>query len=115
MKSLRTRCQLFLYTIISQFKNKSPRQGTETGTNRSDKERNNDLKTKAPVRGRRLSGYQGYIYPYDFRGEGAYINGYLNKNVLGEYFSEGYRCYCLEPSVLKKKDKELYDYIRGLL
>ena len=44
------------------FKNKSPRQGTETGTNRSDKERNNDLKTKAPVRGRRLSGYQGYIY-----------------------------------------------------
>ncbi|EFV01918.1 hypothetical protein HMP0721_1312 [Pseudoramibacter alactolyticus ATCC 23263] len=39
----------------------------------------------------------------------------MNKNVLGEYFSEGYRCYCLEPSVLKKKDKELYDYIRGLL
>lgn len=62
-----------------------------------------------------VSGYQGYIYPYDFRGEGAYINGYLNKNVLGEYFSEGYRCYCLKPSILKKKNKELYDYIRSLL
>lgn len=62
-----------------------------------------------------VSDYQGYIYANDFRGEKDFVDGYLNKNALAEYFSEGYRCYCSNPEMLKEKDKALYNYIRGLL
>ncbi len=42
-------------------------------------------------------------------------DGYLNTNVLVEYFSEGHRYYCINPKLLKTKDKALYYFIGGLL
>lgn len=62
-----------------------------------------------------VSDYQGYINPADQYGGKDFPNGYLNKRTLIEYFSEGYRFYCVYPEILKQKDRTLYDYIRRLL
>lgn len=43
-----------------------------------------------------------------------YKNSKLNTKCLGEYFSEGYREYLMNPKNLKAKDIELYEFIRGL-
>lgn len=41
--------------------------------------------------------------------------GGINPYALGEYFSEGYKVYLLEPEVLLMKDKKLYYFIRSLI
>lgn len=63
-----------------------------------------------------LSTYQGFICEVDYKGESDFdAIGNLNKDALIEYFSEGYRYYCIDPKLLKSKDRALYDYIEGLL
>lgn len=55
--------------------------------------------------------YQGRIYmELGLRTKG----GEFNHFVLGEYFSEGYKTYFLEPEKLKSKDPRLYRYIEEL-
>lgn len=62
-----------------------------------------------------LSTYQGFINKVDSQGnEWITKDGNLNTNVLIEYFSEGYRYYCTNPKLLKKKDKALFDFIAGI-
>ena len=62
-----------------------------------------------------LSTYQGFINKVDSQGnEWITKDGNLNTNVLVEYFSEGYRYYCTNPKLLKKKDKALFDFIAGI-
>ena len=62
-----------------------------------------------------ISEYQGYIYLEDIDGAEQidYTSGKLNIKALGEYFSEGYREYLTNPDNLYKKDKELFNFIKG--
>lgn len=55
-----------------------------------------------------ISKYQGRIYDYN----NAYVNGVLDCRKLGEYFTEGYKEYIINPNNLMIKDKALYDYIK---
>ena len=61
-----------------------------------------------------ISEYQGFVYEYDIDG----LN-YINENVfnikcLGEYMSEGYREYIINPENLRKHDLRLYNFIKEL-
>ena len=64
-----------------------------------------------------ISEYQGFIYPYDTDGKEHifYDIGIVNIKCLGEYFSEGFREYTINPNNLSKKDKKLFDFIKGLM
>lgn len=64
-----------------------------------------------------ISEYQGFIYPYDTDGKEHifYDRGIVNIKCLGEYFSEGFREYTISPNNLSKKDKKLFDFIKGLM
>ena len=44
-----------------------------------------------------------------------YLSYTFNPKTLGEYFSEGFRCYFESNKLLKRKDIELYDYIEEIL
>lgn len=67
--------------------------------------------------GKFISDYQRRIYEYDI--DDNYIINYntykFNERTLGEYFSEGFRCYFEENRFLKKKDIDLYNYIKEVL
>ena len=60
-----------------------------------------------------ISDYQSVLYPEDIDGieQVNYENGTFNTKVLGEYFSEGYREYLINPQNLSERDKELFDFI----
>lgn len=64
-----------------------------------------------------ISDYQRKVYNQDIDGNFRlnYLNYTFNTKTLGEYFSEGFRCYFENNKLLKKKDKELYNYIKELL
>ena len=64
-----------------------------------------------------VSDYQRKIYNQDIDGNFRlnYLNYTFNTKTLGEYFSEGFRCYFESNKLLKRKDKKLYDYIKELL
>ena len=51
--------------------------------------------------------YLSYVSNYD--SSESLLSG------LREYFSEGFRCYFMEPDLLKQKDYELYQYIKELV
>lgn len=55
-----------------------------------------------------ISEYQGRIYDYD----NAFTSGSLDYKKLGEYFSEGYREFIINPNNLKDRDSELYNFIK---
>lgn len=59
-----------------------------------------------------ISPYQGMVYL-------SYVSNYDSSESLlsglREYFSEGFRCYFMEPDLLKQKDYELYQYIKELV
>lgn len=62
-----------------------------------------------------VSRYQGMLYEQDNNGyKSRKRDGYINLECLGEYFSEGYREYFINPENLKRKDPELFEYIRIL-
>lgn len=67
--------------------------------------------------GKFISEYQRRIYDNDI--DNNYIINYntysFNSRTLGEYFSEGFRCYFQENKLLKRKDIDLYNYIRRIL
>lgn len=67
--------------------------------------------------GKFISEYQRRIYDNDI--DNNYIIDYntykFNTRTLGEYFSEGFRCYFEENKLLKRKDIELYNYIKEVL
>ena len=67
--------------------------------------------------GKFISEYQRRIYDNDI--DDNYIIDYntykFNTRTLGEYFSEGFRCYFEENKLLKRKDIELYNYIKEVL
>ena len=67
--------------------------------------------------GKFISEYQRRIYDNDI--DNNYIIDYdtykFNTRTLGEYFSEGFRCYFEENNLLKRKDIELYNYIKEVL
>lgn len=64
-----------------------------------------------------ISKYQGLMYEYDIdRIERIDYNSWkVNMKTLGEYFSEGYREYLINPINLKNHDKKLYNFIKGLI
>ena len=39
----------------------------------------------------------------------------VNIQCLGEYFSEGFREYKINPNNLSKKDRSFFDFIKGLV
>lgn len=59
-----------------------------------------------------ISRYQGRVYL-------SYISDYDSAESLldgiREYFSEGFRCYFMEPDLLKQRDSKLYRYIKELV
>lgn len=63
-----------------------------------------------------ISEYQGRLYETDLNGKGRFNNktGTLNTLCLGDYFSEGYKEYFINPKHLKLKDNELYKFIKEL-
>lgn len=67
--------------------------------------------------GKFISEYQRRIYDNDI--DNNYIIDYntykFNTRTLGEYFSEGFRCYFEENKLLKRKDIKLYNYIKEVL
>ena len=67
--------------------------------------------------GKFISEYQRRIYDNDI--DNNYIIDYntykFNTRTLGEYFSEGFRCYFEKNKLLKRKDIELYNYIKEVL
>lgn len=64
-----------------------------------------------------ISNYQRRVYQQDINGNPVvnYVNYTFNTQTLGEYFSEGFRCYFQNNEFLKKKDIDLYDYIKEVL
>lgn len=67
--------------------------------------------------GKFISEYQRRVYENDIDGNTVidYNNFNFNTKTLGEYFSEGFRCYFKENKLLKRKDIELYKYIEEVL
>lgn len=64
-----------------------------------------------------ISDYQRRVYEQDIDGNYKlnYSNYTFNSKTLGEYFSEGFRCYFQENRLLKRKDIDLYNYIKEVL
>lgn len=64
-----------------------------------------------------ISKYQSRIYDKDmYKNERIdFSTGEFNYKVLGEYFSEGYKGYILNPNNLKEKDIKLYNFIKELV
>ncbi|MCM1295657.1 MAG: phage minor capsid protein [Muribaculaceae bacterium] len=58
-----------------------------------------------------VSIYQGRLYE-DY---GIYDGNTVSLGGMREYFSEGFRCYFMEPELLKQKDDALYQFIRELV
>lgn len=67
--------------------------------------------------GKFISEYQRRIYDNDIDNNNIinYNTYSFNSRTLGEYFSEGFRCYFEENKLLKRKDIDLYNYIREVL
>lgn len=61
-----------------------------------------------------ISEYQGRLYESPTDGIFKAGTMQINEDMLKEYFSEGYRTFYQEPSVLKEKDPQLYHFIEGL-
>ena len=66
-----------------------------------------------------ISRYQARVYREDIDGEGwvSYDGAKpkFNAKCLGEYFSEGYKEYIMNPGNLKLKDIILYEFIEGMI
>ncbi len=64
-----------------------------------------------------ISEYQRRVYEQDIDGNYKlnYLDFTFNPKTLGEYFSEGFRCYFEENKLLKRKDIKLYNYIKEVL
>ena len=64
-----------------------------------------------------ISDYQRRVYDTDIDGNERldYSNFSFNTGALGEYFSEGFKYYFKSNTLLKRKDIELYNYIKGIL
>ena len=64
-----------------------------------------------------ISEYQRRVYEQDIDGNYKlnYLDFTFNPKTLGEYFSEGFRCYFEENKLLKRKDINLYNYIKEVL
>lgn len=68
--------------------------------------------------GKFISEYQRRVYEEDIDGNSLinYDNNFtFNTKTLGEYFSEGFRCYFENNGLLKNKDIKLFNYIEGVL
>lgn len=67
--------------------------------------------------GKFISEYQRRIYDLDIDGKSMlnYNKYTFNTKTLGEYFSEGFRYYFEKNNLVKRKDIELYNYIKGVL
>lgn len=64
-----------------------------------------------------ISEYQRRVYEQDIDGNYKlnYLDFTFNPKTLGEYFSEGFRCYFEKNKLLKRKDIDLYNYIKEVL
>ena len=64
-----------------------------------------------------ISEYQRRVYEQDIDGNYKlnYLDFTFNPKTLGEYFSEGFRCYFQENKLLKRKDIDLYNYIKEVI
>lgn len=64
-----------------------------------------------------ISDYQRRVYEQDIDGNYKlnYSNYTFNAKTLGEYFSEGFRCYFESNKLLKRKDVDLYNFIKEIL
>lgn len=60
-----------------------------------------------------VSLYQGRLYVEGM--SWIYEKGKVTLDGMREYFSEGFSFYVHNPALLKRKDQELYDYIRRML
>lgn len=58
-----------------------------------------------------VSAYQTRIYDSKF----SFVFKKVNTNLALEYISEGLKYYYKGPTLLKTKDKELYDFIDGVI
>lgn len=66
--------------------------------------------------GKFISEYQRTIYDEDIDNNPRILDNYeFNPRTLGEYFSEGFRCYYQSNNLLRRKDIELYNYIKEIL
>lgn len=64
-----------------------------------------------------ISEYQRRVYENDIDNNPIvdYSNYTFNSKTLGEYFSEGFRCYFENNRLLMNKDIDLYNYIKEIL
>ena len=64
-----------------------------------------------------ISDYQRRVYENDIEGNPIvnYLDYTFNTKTLGEYFSEGFRCYFESNNLLKRKDIDLYNFIKETL
>lgn len=66
-----------------------------------------------------ISEYQSRIYEEDYDGkefmEASGGNVRINNKCFLEYFSEGYRMYNEDKTILRIKDPYLYDFIEGMV
>ena len=60
-----------------------------------------------------VSVYQGRAY-IEY-GIPLYSDGELNPNAFAEFFAEGYKTYVLNPDYLKRKNRALWNYVRGMI
>lgn len=67
--------------------------------------------------GKFISDYQRLVYEEDIDRKSMlnYNTFAFNTKTLGEYFSEGFRCYFENNKLLKRKDIDLYNYIKEVL
>lgn len=84
--------------------------------NKSSIKSNEELGADCIKNSKFISDLQGKVYKRDLNGNyRTYSNDSLNLNCLGDYFSEGFREYIENKENLLKNDKELYNYIRGVI
>lgn len=70
---------------------------------------------RIPKQEKFISDMQTIVYETDVFGNPMFnMDSTLNTITLQEYFSEGFHYFFLNPNLLHKKDKKLYDYIKEL-
>ena len=105
------------YNIINDTKYIQIRnKGLENYSIYSVKELINYNGIKGITNSKFISEQQGRIYNKDLNLKSyVAIEGKINLNCLGEYFSEGFKEYFINPNNLKTHDIDLYNYIEEVL
>lgn len=63
-----------------------------------------------------VSEYQGNLFNLEKTDLGMFDEkGVLRTKAIAEYFSEGFKIFCLNPHILEEKDPQLYNFIKEMI